>query len=106
MDKYLLSIDIGSSICKIVLFDERFQVKAKTSTEINTYHPKPLWGQQEPVDPNRQGLLLRGRLRKGVGEDPASTQAGRWQKGIDAGGGPHSTGCVRPTSPSDGSHGP
>ncbi len=48
MCPYLLSVDVGSSICKTVLFDEKFRIKAKTSEEITSYHPKPHWGQQEP----------------------------------------------------------
>jgi xylulokinase len=45
---FLLAIDVGSSLCKAVLFDSRFDILAMAESDIVTYHPKPMWSQQHP----------------------------------------------------------
>ena len=39
MGQYLLGIDIGTSACKIAVFDEEGQVKASASGAYQVYYP-------------------------------------------------------------------
>ncbi len=48
MDKYILSIDLGTSSTKTVLFDEKLQVKAQARAEYPTLYPGAGWAEQEP----------------------------------------------------------
>ena len=42
MNQYLLGIDIGTSACKIAIFDEDGQVKASASGDYKVYYPLSL----------------------------------------------------------------
>jgi len=44
----LLGIDIGTSACKVALFDENGELLASTSKEYPVYHPHPGWAEQDP----------------------------------------------------------
>ncbi|MBI3962687.1 MAG: xylulokinase, partial [Deinococcus sp.] len=46
----ILSIDLGTSACKAVLFDLAGQALAVASAEYPTYYPQPLWAEQAPED--------------------------------------------------------
>ena len=48
MAVYLLGIDIGTSSCKIVLFDRDGNVKATETGEYKVYYPKEGWAEQDP----------------------------------------------------------
>jgi xylulokinase len=46
--KYLLGIDIGTSACKVAIFDKTGTVIASESTEYPVYYPKPGYAEQNP----------------------------------------------------------
>lgn len=48
MEKYLLGIDIGTSACKVALFDRQGEVAASGSVEYPVYYPKPGYAEQDP----------------------------------------------------------
>ncbi len=48
MAAYLLGIDIGTSSCKIVLFDRDGNVKATETGEYKVYYPNEGWAEQDP----------------------------------------------------------
>ena len=50
MNQYLLGIDIGTSACKIAIFDEDGQVKASASGDYKVYYPHPGWAEQNPEE--------------------------------------------------------
>lgn len=50
MKQYLLGIDIGTSACKIAVFDKEGQVLASGSTDYPVYYPKIGWAEQNPEE--------------------------------------------------------
>lgn len=50
MKEYLLGIDLGTSACKVALFDREGQVIAKASEAYPVYYPKPGWAEQNPTE--------------------------------------------------------
>ena len=48
MGTYLLGIDIGTSSCKIVLFDREGEVIGSKSETYNVYYPQSGWAEQSP----------------------------------------------------------
>ena len=44
----LLGIDIGTSACKIAVFDENGSVLASGNGDYNVYYPHPGWAEQDP----------------------------------------------------------
>lgn len=48
MKEYLLGIDIGTSACKIAIFDRNGNVQAGSSESYPVYYPKPGYAQQDP----------------------------------------------------------
>lgn len=50
MSAYLLGIDVGTSACKVAVFDERGSLKAQTVSEYPVIYPKPGWAEQRPED--------------------------------------------------------
>lgn len=50
MGPYLLGIDIGTSACKIALFDREGNVIASSNEEYEVLYPKPGWAEQNPED--------------------------------------------------------
>ena len=44
----LLGIDIGTSACKIAVFDENGNVLAAGNGDYNVYYPHPGWAEQDP----------------------------------------------------------
>lgn len=48
MKEYLLGIDLGTSACKVALFDREGRVIAKASEAYPVYYPKPGWAEQNP----------------------------------------------------------
>lgn len=50
MRALLLGIDIGTSACKVAVFDKTGNVVASGSGEYKVYYPKPGWAEQDPND--------------------------------------------------------
>ena len=47
---YLLGIDIGTSACKVAIFDRAGQVMASASGGYAVYYPQEGWAEQNPVE--------------------------------------------------------
>ena len=47
---YLLGIDIGTSACKVAIFDRNGQVMASANGDYPVYYPKEGWAQQNPEE--------------------------------------------------------
>lgn len=50
MQQYLLGIDIGTSACKIAVFDREGKVISSASKEYRVYYPRPGWAEQDPAE--------------------------------------------------------
>ena len=50
MAEYLLGIDIGTSACKVAVFDPEGNVKASASGDYPVYYPHQGWAEQDPED--------------------------------------------------------
>lgn len=50
MGQYLLGIDIGTSACKVAVFDRGGNALASTNGSYKVYYPKPGYAQQRPDD--------------------------------------------------------
>lgn len=48
MNEYLLGIDIGTSSCKVALFEKDGTVVASTTGDYAVYYPHPGWAEQNP----------------------------------------------------------
>lgn len=66
MKPYLLGIDIGTSACKVAVFDRRGQVKASASADYSVYYPQEGWAEQNPEEWWKAVCLsVREALKKG-----------------------------------------
>ena len=96
MDKpYLLGIDIGTSACKVAVFDREGQVMASGSGDYPVYYPKEGWAEQDPeewwtaVCGAIQKLCIKGAFLRSRSPEWASTdRAGRPSPSIKNGEGP------------------
>ena len=50
MRKLLLGIDIGTSACKVAVFDEEGRVLAQANRDYPVYYPKSGWAEQDPEE--------------------------------------------------------
>jgi len=50
LDEYILSIDLGTSALKVVIYDLEFKTVAKAVKENRTYFPKPNWAEQDQTE--------------------------------------------------------
>ena len=50
MKEYLLGIDIGTSSCKVAIFDRGGAVMASATAEYPVFYPHPGWAEQRPQD--------------------------------------------------------
>lgn len=48
--EYFLGIDVGTTGCKVVLVDERGELRGKAVAEYPLYTPRPNWAEQNPED--------------------------------------------------------
>jgi len=48
MEELILGIDIGTSACKIAIFNKKGEVKAQSSQNYNLYYPYDGWVEQDP----------------------------------------------------------
>lgn len=62
---YLLGLDVGTTGCKAVLFNEDGRLIAQSYSEYPLYHPKPSWSEEEPREVWR-GIVetIRGVIAK------------------------------------------
>ena len=47
---YLMGIDIGTSACKVAVFDRQGQVLASASGDYPVYYPREGWAEQDPEE--------------------------------------------------------
>ncbi|MBE3597788.1 MAG: xylulokinase [Limnochordaceae bacterium] len=47
---FILTIDVGTTACKAVMFDATGRPVGQGEQEYPTYHPRPLWAEQDPED--------------------------------------------------------
>ena len=50
MEKLLLGIDIGTSACKVAVFDRKGKVMAQSNQGYSLYYPEPGWVEQDPEE--------------------------------------------------------
>ncbi len=50
MQQYLLGIDIGTSACKVAIFDRGGKVVSATTGDYPVYYPQPGWAEQNPEE--------------------------------------------------------
>ena len=50
MEQYLLGIDIGTSACKIAIFNRNGDVISTANGDYNVYYPHPGWAEQNPEE--------------------------------------------------------
>ena len=55
MKSYLLGIDIGTSACKVAVFDKEGKVLAAANGDYPVYYPQEGWAEQNPVECCMQG---------------------------------------------------
>ena len=48
MKSYLLGIDIGTSACKVAVFDKEGKVLAAANGDYPVYYPQEGWAEQNP----------------------------------------------------------
>ena len=53
---YLIGIDIGTSACKVALFDRGGHVRAAANGEYPVYYPEEGWAEQNPEELWRRRL--------------------------------------------------
>ena len=58
---YLLGIDIGTSACKVAIFNKNGKVMASANGDYPVYYPHEGWAQQKP-DEWRQVIFQESRL--------------------------------------------
>ncbi len=49
MSTHVMTIDLGTSVCKVQVFDDRSNELFRHVQEIETAHPRPDWAQQDPA---------------------------------------------------------
>ena len=63
--KYILSVDLGTSSVRAMLFDSKLSLKAFSQTEIKMYYPEPGWVEQDAEEVwVKTQQVMRGALRK------------------------------------------
>ena len=50
MNKYILSIDAGTTGLTVLLFNEELSIVYKDYSEINQIYPKPTWVEHDPIE--------------------------------------------------------
>ena len=85
MPKYILSVDLGTTSTKTVLFDEKLKVVSSAKAEYPTQYPNPGWAEQDAEDWWKALVKTCGEVLKmsqidpsdivGVGVDSMSSMA-------------------------------
>ncbi len=71
MSKYILSVDLGTTSTKTVLFDDRLKVVASAKAEYPTVYPRQGWAEQDPEDWWKALVDTTASILKDSGIDPA-----------------------------------
>jgi len=50
MKKYILSLDQGTSSCRAIIFDKKFNIVGSEQKEFSQFYPKPGWVEQNPLE--------------------------------------------------------
>ena len=58
---YLLGIDIGTSACKVAIFNKNGKVMASANGDYPVYYPHEGWAQQKPEESRLPEWELMGR---------------------------------------------
>jgi len=59
--RYLLAVDIGTSVSKVIVYDEEFRKITEARDEITTYYPQPHFFEQ---DPNQWWINVRREIEE------------------------------------------
>ncbi|MDA3956068.1 FGGY family carbohydrate kinase [Oceanispirochaeta sp.] len=70
MPKYILSIDLGTTSTKTVLFDDKLKVVASAKAEYPTVYPRQGWAEQNPEDWWEALVSTTAEILKKSGVDP------------------------------------
>ena len=69
MSKLLLGIDIGTSACKVAVFDENGQVLASATESYSLYYPNPGWVEQDPDEWWQAICTATKKVTEGIAEN-------------------------------------
>ena len=50
MEKYIMTIDEGTTSARAVVFDHNGEIVSVSQNEFNQYYPKPGWLEQNPIE--------------------------------------------------------
>ena len=64
MKSYLLGIDIGTSACKVAVFDRNGKVLAAASGDYPVYYPQEGWAEQNPENGGMQSAMQQKKPYK------------------------------------------
>ncbi len=64
MEKYILSIDAGTTGLTILLFNKKLKVEHKEYIELNQIYPNPTWVEQDPIELIDKIEILLDRIIK------------------------------------------
>ena len=70
-----LGIDIGTSGTKTLVIDESGKILAQSTSNYPSYHPKPLWSEQDPEDWWIATVKTVGRAVKSARVKPTDVKA-------------------------------
>jgi len=68
--EYFLGIDVGTTGCKVVLVDERGELRGRAVVEYPLYTPRPNWAEQNPEDWWRGTLSALRKVLETSGINP------------------------------------
>ena len=71
----ILAIDIGTTACKAILTGPEGSVVGMGQAEYPTYHPRPLWAEQDPEDWWRAAVEATRTALEAAGEGPFDVAA-------------------------------
>ena len=72
---FYLGVDIGTSGTKTILVNEKGEILAEASANYPSYHPKPLWSEQDPEDWWKATVKTIRSVVKKVKAKPADVKA-------------------------------
>ncbi|MCX6778680.1 MAG: FGGY family carbohydrate kinase, partial [Candidatus Magasanikbacteria bacterium] len=64
--KYLISLDIGTSSLRAILFNEKLEVVKIVQEEISSFYPFPGWVEQDPNELWQKTSSVLKRIAKDV----------------------------------------
>lgn len=71
MSKYIMSLDLGTTSCRSILFDKKGQICSVAQKEFTQYFPQPGWVEHdaEEIWATQKGLIFETLEKLGVGLD-------------------------------------